>query len=81
MEYFRRRPVGWRDDNRAAVIAMSSIGGGKIKPEELFESLRVIKEQATIREESDAGNAFARKFMERFGKRLSEGNPFEDDKV
>lgn len=81
MEYFRRRPVGWRDDNRAAIICMSSLGGGKLKPEDLFESLRVLKSESQISEEQGVGNNIAKKFFERFGDRLSEGNPFKDDKV
>lgn len=80
MEYFRRRPVGWRDDNRAAVIAMSSFGAGKIKPEDMFESLRVIKRETQKVEEAEAGSNFARKFLDKFGAKLSEGNPFKDAK-
>jgi len=81
MEYFRRRPVGWRADNRAAIIAMSSLGGGKLKPEDLFESLRVIKDEAKKSEEQGVGNKVAQKFLEKFGNKLSEKVPFLDAKT
>lgn len=77
-EYFRRRPVGWRDDNRAALIIMSSLGGGKAKPEDLFESLRILKEQAAISTNTEDSSNFAQKFFERFSARFSEGNPYDD---
>lgn len=80
MEYFRRRPVGWRADNRAAIIAMS-MGGGKIKPEELFDSLRVLREEANTKKEVSAGPNFAQKFFDKFGAKFSEKGVFVDDKV
>lgn len=67
MEYFKRRPYGWRDDNRAAIISMS-MGSGKVKPEDLFESLRVIKEESS----NTATKHVGEKFMERFKERLTE---------
>ena len=51
-EYFRRRPFGWREDNRAATIAMS-MGGGKMKPEDLFYSLKILKEDTGQKKEED----------------------------
>jgi hypothetical protein len=67
MEYFRRRPFGWRDDNRAAIVAMS-MGSGKIKPEDLFESLRIIKEESN----SSSDKNFGQKFIERFKGNFTE---------
>jgi len=58
--------MGWREDNRAAVIAMS-MGGGKLKPEDLFGSLKVIKEQSV-----DEPKSVAQKFFDRFSERMTE---------
>lgn len=80
MEYFRRRPHGWREDNRAAIIAMS-FGGGKVKPEDLFDSLRVLKEESRVQEENTAASNFAQKFFDRFSKRFTQGDPFANDEV
>ena len=73
MEYFRRRPFGWREDNRSAIIAMS-MGSGKLKPEDLFDSLRVIKQETS---QSNTGS-FAEKFFERFKGRMTEKVEFSD---
>jgi hypothetical protein len=64
MEYFRRRPYGWRDDNRAAIISMS-MGGSKLKPEDLFESLRIIKQETSELSNSSVGEKFINKFKGR----------------
>lgn len=79
MEYFRRRPVGWRADNRAAIIAMSSMGGGKLKPEDLFDSLRVLKTESSARKEDTQAANFAAKFFDKFSARFTEENPFNND--
>jgi len=42
VEFFRVRPHGWRDDQRAYMLL--SAQGVKSKPENLFPSLRMIKE-------------------------------------
>jgi len=73
-EYFRRRPIGWREDNRSAVIAMS-LGGSKIRPEDLFSSLRVIQQETSKDESSSVGQ----KFFERFKHRFTEEDPFNDE--
>jgi len=39
--YFKRRPVGWREDNRTAYVLESS--GAKINRESLFPSLKMVK--------------------------------------
>ena len=41
-EYFSIRPVGWREDTRAAMIIRSA--GVKAKPHELFQSLRIMED-------------------------------------
>ncbi len=40
--YFKRRPVGWREDNRTSLVMASS--GAKIVPEDIFPSLKALKE-------------------------------------
>ena len=39
-EFFERRPVGWRDDDRVAKLMQ--VGGAKGKPYEFFTSLKPI---------------------------------------
>jgi hypothetical protein len=71
-EYFRRRPVGWREDNRAAIIAMS-FGGSKLKPSDLFSSLKVIEDENKA---VDNSTTVGQKFFERFKHKLTEEIPF-----
>ena len=40
LNYFNRRPIGWQEDLRAAYIMQSF--GAKIKPDEIFPSLKSI---------------------------------------
>ena len=42
-KYFKRRPYGWREDLRAYYI-MQSMAGSKTKPEEIFPSIKALKE-------------------------------------
>ena len=49
VEYFNRRPVGWRDDHRACYGLAAQ--GVKAKPHELFNSLYIIE-----REKEEAEN-------------------------
>ena len=41
IEYFQRRPVGWRDDHRTHYLLAAQ--GVKAKPHELFASLYAIE--------------------------------------
>ncbi len=66
-EYFSRRPIGWREDNRAAVIAMSF--GGKVKPEDLFESLKVLRKDIST---NSSTKNIAEKLFDRFASRFTE---------
>ena len=55
--YFNMRPYGWRDDLRAFYV-MSSLSGGKAKPEDVFPSIAKLKAGETKRsEEKDRGTA------------------------
>jgi hypothetical protein len=67
-EFFRRRPYGWRDDNRAAVVAMS-MAGSKIKPEDLFESLKILKEESIEQSKKSFAVSFVEKFAGKFTER------------
>lgn len=42
VEFFKKRPVGWREDNRTYMLLRSQ--GIKEKPENLFHSLKLIKQ-------------------------------------
>lgn len=44
-KYFNVRPVGWREDNRTAMLLNAQ--GVKKKPQELFNSLKAIASQGT----------------------------------
>lgn len=44
-QYFERRPVGWREDNRAVKILQSN--GVKAKPSDIFSSLAVIQSSSS----------------------------------
>lgn len=72
MEYFRRRPPEWRADNRAAVATIaisSSFSGSNLKPEDLFDSLRVIKKEVT---KTSNTTSIGQKFFDRFSNRMTE---------
>lgn len=62
VEYFRRRPPGWKDDQRTSMIV--SAFGSKAKPEELFPSIAAIKKDL---ERSQKKKSVAQAFMEKFG--------------
>lgn len=53
IEYFNRRPPGWRADNRAALIANAM--GAKTDPDKLFHSLQVIKNESIASREASLG--------------------------
>lgn len=44
IEFFKKRPVGWREDNRTALLMRAF--GVKEKPEIIFPSLAALKENA-----------------------------------
>jgi hypothetical protein len=46
-----------------------SLGGGKLKPEDLFDSLRIIKKESS---NSSSEKNFAEKLFDRFSSRFSE---------
>jgi len=50
-EYFKRRPIGWRDDHRFSYLLAA--WGVKEKPHKLFASLHTIERERQLREERD----------------------------
>lgn len=45
MQFFNERPVGWREDHRAAMLMSTTYQGKqKIKPEEYFPALKQMHE-------------------------------------
>lgn len=72
--FLELRPIGWREDNRAAIVAMSLGGSKDIKPGDLFASLRQIEKQQVARNKTN----FAEKFMNRFSNKLSEKKVVEE---
>lgn len=44
-EYFERRPVGWREDQRTSMLL--NAWGAKVSPEKLFPSLAAISKHQT----------------------------------
>ncbi len=51
-----------------------SMSGSKIKPEDLFESLKVLKEETS--RDIDNSNKIGQKFFTRFKDRMTEEIPF-----
>jgi hypothetical protein len=62
-DYFKRRPLGWREDNRTAMIMMAS--GATIKPAEIFPSL------AALRDNEKSAEGFPTKNSAMFAKMMS----------
>jgi len=73
VEYFNRRPVGWRDDHRACYGLAAQ--GVKAKPHELFRSLYIIErekeEEANESTKDDASKLVASSL---FSKMLKDTN-------
>jgi len=57
IEYFNKRPIGWREDDRTYKIMASF--GTKEKPWNLFESLAKLREQS---EQKEASQNIAKSF-------------------
>jgi hypothetical protein len=43
--YFKSRPIGWREDQRTAVL-MKSFVGDKVDPKKIFSSLAAVEESS-----------------------------------
>lgn len=69
LDYFERRPVGWRDDRRAAYVIQSN--GSKVKAETLFPSLAQINRPADDPMENfKASHMFSKILTARGGDKL-----------
>jgi hypothetical protein len=66
-DYFKRRPPGWQEDQRAAMLM--NAWGAKKKPEELFPTLKQMKAEE---KRSSKYKSVAQQFMARFGDRFPE---------
>ena len=64
-EYFRRRPYGWKDDQRTGLILQ--VMGSKVKTEEVFPSVATVykeaRESERYRVEQIKKNDFIARFM------------------
>ena len=74
LTYFEKRPTGWREDNRTAMILQAF--GVKERPEKMFQSLAVMKEQAIDAKES--GKSRENKLLTLLS-RSSERSPWFND--
>jgi hypothetical protein len=45
IQFFKQRPIGWREDNRTSMLLTSQ--GVKKKPHELFPSLDALRRQSS----------------------------------
>lgn len=75
-DYFSRRPVGWREDNRSAVQVMA-MAGSKVRPEALFTSLKQMRVEQDRLEREEAyqqqqASNFAAKFFNTFNSRFTD---------
>jgi len=51
IEYFKRRPIGWRDDHRTYMLLRAQ--GLKEKPENVFASLKQIEKSRQEQQQND----------------------------
>jgi hypothetical protein len=75
IEFFARRPVGWRDDHRASLLMNAQ--GVKEKGHQIFGSLKVINDR--VEAQKAKGNALpSGKFLEMMQKaRGGDGSGWE----
>lgn len=71
IEFFKRRPVGWREDQRTALLLKAQ--GVKASETEMFPSLRMIKEHEIQKQENDKAVPKGR-ILELMSKAKSEKN-------
>jgi len=74
VNFFERNPDGWRDDLRTYYI-MSSMSGGKQKPEDIFPSIKRLKqEEADMTEEEERIKAMRSFQASPFGALMAQAN-------
>ena len=79
MEYFRRRPYGWREDHRASYTLAAA--GVEAKPHELFASLKAIEVDKEEEQNSSVKGDAAKLVGSGFFGKLLGTNPSWDPKV
>jgi hypothetical protein len=60
-DYFKRRPVGWREDSRTSMMLRAL--GSKINPEAVFPSLKALSEGAEYNENERLAKSLKRSFF------------------
>lgn len=66
--YFQARPIGWREDRRSAILAQMQ-AGSKINSEEIFPSLRAVRQYEEEKSDEEVMNSSLSSSI--FGARLS----------
>ena len=72
-DYFRRRPYGWREDQRTAVLLQAQ--GYKGRPEDVFSSLKQLKESIPAEIKSLPKGKFLEMMLEAKGGDTSNWKP------
>lgn len=65
-DYFKRRPPGWREDQRTYMM-VSAWAGSKVKPEAMFPSLKALKAEETRSRGDLRGSLFHKLMLEARG--------------
>ena len=76
-EFLTRRPLGWREDSRSAVIALSFGGGENTKPSDLFPSIKAVQED--VEKDQEDKSTWAQGLLSKVSGKLSEENPWGAD--
>jgi hypothetical protein len=74
-EYFDRRPIGWREDDRTAKIVQAQ--GAKIKATDLFPSLKKIYEPDQKYKPDDPMSTFKGSWFERLMQQAVGGDKID----
>jgi hypothetical protein len=75
IEFFEKRPIGWREDNRTSMILQAF--GVKEKPEKIFRSIEIIKAQLRKQEPTESPVTLRSK-LEALMLRSTEKSPWAD---
>lgn len=73
-DYFRKRPVGWREDQRTFLLLQAQ--GYKGKPEDVFASLKQLKENIPAETKSLPKGKFLDMMMASAKREGSDWTPF-----
>jgi hypothetical protein len=70
LQYFERFPSGWREDYRTYLIVSAFAGSDKVKPEDLFTSLKTMRDHEKAKEEELVQQKGILAFIERFAPKI-----------